>query len=130
MPPLFYRLPKVAQPDSAEVLGIAAEISVAALEQRARARHVALGMMMKRHRDLNQPLQESFLRPNRGPPNVLPRLVSFKERGLIEKDYSSEIELVLHKNIHESRAAALLFFLMFFSQYRHSECNTSATVPA
>src|SRR5215470_12713323 len=42
-------------------------------------------MMVKGHRDLDQPLQKLALRFGRLPPDILKRLVGFKELGSIEQ---------------------------------------------
>jgi hypothetical protein len=65
----------------------ATKISQCASQHRPRAHHISSRLMMKSHRQLNQPLHMQLERRVRQhhPPSVLESLVSLEKVGVIEK---------------------------------------------
>jgi len=54
------------------------------LEQRPRPAHIPPTVVVERRRNLNNPLQKSFLRLSRSQPNFFPRFVRLKKEPPIE----------------------------------------------
>lgn len=67
-------------------------------EQRLPSAGISALVVMERRRDLNQPLQERFLRFRRSEPQLLPHFVSFEEPARVEvTDAGLEFLGVVHR---------------------------------
>jgi hypothetical protein len=97
---------KKGQFQSRMPLGIRREVAKATLQQRPATNEVSRRMMVKGNRDLDQTLEKfAFWRVSL-PPDILQRLVGFKELGGVEEPdalMKKTIQVTLGKLVHDRR---------------------------
>ena len=65
-------------------------------QQRPSASHIPRRVMMKRDRNLNEPLQKLLFTPVRFPPHIFPNFMGFVEFLVIEQPNSATVSVRIH----------------------------------